>query len=128
MYSIKLNLLLLTSLILSACSTGSDNIPPAITEERIVITPESPRPINTKPVEFVVITNNNREKLDLEPVWYAITTTSYENLAYNMQELIRYISQQQNQINYYRSNAETDNYKKLNWLATIICYNLTTRS
>lgn len=114
MYSIKLSLLLLTSLILSACSTGSDNIPPAITEERIVITPESPRPINTKPVEFVVITNNNREKLDLEPVWYAITTTSYENLAYNMQELIRYISQQQNQINYYRSNAETDNYKKLN--------------
>lgn len=114
MYLIKLSLLLLTSIVLSACSTGSDNIPPAVTEERIVITPEKPRPVNTKPVEFVVITSSNRDKLDSEAVWYAITTSSYENLAYNMQELIRYISQQQNQLNYYRSNAETDNYKKLN--------------
>jgi hypothetical protein len=66
---------------------------------------ENPRPIITRPVEFIVVTENNREKLDIEPVWYAMTTKSYENLAYNMQELIRYISQQQTQINYYSNTG-----------------------
>jgi uncharacterized lipoprotein YajG len=101
MYLIKLNVLLISSLLLAACSTSVET-PTVVNTPPIIISPENPRPINTKPVEFIVVTDSNRAKLDSEPVWYAITTSSYENLAYNMQELIRYISQQQVQINYYR--------------------------
>jgi hypothetical protein len=89
---------------ITACSTTSIP-PPAIIQDSIVITVEKPRPINTKPVEFIVVTENTRTKLDSEAVWYAMTTQSYENLAYNMQELIRYISQQQTQINYYTNTT-----------------------
>ena len=113
MYLKKLSLLLLINLLFS-CSNVNNPTPVAVTEKPIQITPETPKSINTKPVDFVVITDNNRDKLNSEPVWYAMTTDSYENLAYNMQELIRYISQQQNQIKYYESSAQTDNYKKLN--------------
>lgn len=102
MYLIKLKLLLISSLLLSACSS-TITTPTTISEPQIVIAPESPRPINTRPIEFVVVNSDNRQKLDSEPVWYAMTTDSYENLAYNMQELIRYISQQQIQVNYYKS-------------------------
>jgi outer membrane biogenesis lipoprotein LolB len=102
MYLIKLKLLLVSSLLLAACSTTVET-QPVINTQPIVITPENPRPINTRPVEFIVVTESNRTKLDNEPVWYAMTTGSYENLAYNMQQLIRYISQQQSQINYYRN-------------------------
>lgn len=104
MYLIKLKILLISSLLLSACSV-STTTPVAVAQETIRIDPENPRSINTKPVEFIVVTENNREKLDSEAVWYAMTTTSYENLAYNMQELIRYISQQQTQVAYYKSNT-----------------------
>ena len=104
MYLVKLKALLLSSLLLTACSsTTTPSI--AVSEDLIIINPEKPRPINTRPVEFIVVTENNREKLDIEPVWYAMTTQSYENLAYNMQELIRYISQQQTQINYYSNTT-----------------------
>jgi hypothetical protein len=105
MYLIKLKALLLSSIVLTACSTGVEIPTPLANDKPIILPPENPRPINTKPVEFTVVTQNNREKLDSEPVWYSMTTQSYENLAYNMQELIRYITQQQNQINYYKNNT-----------------------
>lgn len=104
MYLVKLKILLVSSLLISACtSTTAPSV--IVPEERITISPDKPRPINTRPVEFIVVTESNREKLDIQPVWYAMTTQSYENLAYNMQELIRYISQQQTQINYYSNNT-----------------------
>jgi outer membrane biogenesis lipoprotein LolB len=99
---IKLKILLISSLLLTACSSATTPSI-AVSEDLIIISPEKPRPINTRPVEFIVVTDNNRTKLDSQPVWYAITTDSYENLAYNMQEMIRYISQQQIQVNYYKS-------------------------
>lgn len=102
MYSTKLILLLVSSLSLAACSE-STNIKPIINSQNIVIAAEDPRPINTKPLEFVVVTTENREKLYGEPVWYAMTTKSYENLSYNIQEMIRYISQQQAQLTYYKN-------------------------
>lgn len=102
MYLMKLSVLLVSSLLLTACTTRGTEATP-IVQELIIIPPDIARPIVTKPVDFIVVTSDNREKLDSEPVWYAITTDSYENLAYNIQELIRYISQQQSQINYYRT-------------------------
>jgi hypothetical protein len=98
-------LLISSSLFVTACTAVGNMAPAAVAQEPIIIPIENPRPIITRPVEFIVITENNREKLDSERVWYAITTKSYENLAYNMQELIRYISQQQNQIKYYTNNS-----------------------
>jgi outer membrane biogenesis lipoprotein LolB len=101
MYLHKLKLLLVTSILLSACTPATQGT--TINQQPIFIAPERARPVNTRPVEFIVVTTDNRSKLDDQPVWYAITTSSYENLAYNMQELIRYISQQQSEITYYRS-------------------------
>jgi hypothetical protein len=98
-------LLISSSLFITACTTVGSIAPSVVTQETIIIPMENPRPIITRPVEFIVVTENNREKLDIEPVWYAMTTKSYENLAYNMQELIRYISQQQTQINYYSNTG-----------------------
>lgn len=101
MYLHKLKLLLLISILLTACTPTTQGT--TVSNQPIFITPERARPVNTRPVEFIVVTADNRNKLDAQPVWYAITTSSYENLAYNIQELIRYISQQQSEITYYRS-------------------------
>jgi hypothetical protein len=86
---------------LSACSNTSKQPIPATSIQ--IIQPETPRPVNTRPVDFTVVTADSLNKLEDNPVWYAITPKSYENLAYNIQEMIRYISQQQAQINYYKN-------------------------
>lgn len=91
--------LLLTSfLALSGClSTVASVSPPKI------IAPPDPVPIATKPVEFIVVTKDNLEKLNSQPVWYAIDPDTYENIAYNFQEVLRYIRDQKAIILYYRS-------------------------
>lgn len=92
-----------TILILASC--GSDT--KTIFEQPSVVRPPDPTPVDTKPVEFVVVTEDNRdEKLNSEPVWYAITTDTYENLAYNFQETLRFIRQQNSIIKYYENITE----------------------
>ena len=102
MYLLKLKLLLVSSVLLSACAAPVIEATP-IPEQPIIIAPENARPVTTRPIDFIVVTADNRTKLDTEAVWYAMTTSSYENLAYNIQEMIRYIDQQQVQINYYKT-------------------------
>jgi hypothetical protein len=58
------------------------------------------RPEGTAGVMRSVI-ENNLDKLKSEPVWYAITPGSYENLAFNTQEMLRFIKQQKTIIQYY---------------------------
>jgi hypothetical protein len=98
MFLKKLSVLVASSAFLSACETV---VSTPIIEPLPIIAPEPPRAITTKPVSFIVVTNSNRDKLDSSTVWYAITPEDYENLAYNLQEMLRYIRQQKLIINYY---------------------------
>lgn len=73
--------------------------------------PPLPQEIVLEDVQWHVITFENLEEKikELEKlqsigfVVFAITPQSYENLSYNMQELRRYIRQQNNIIVYYRN-------------------------
>lgn len=60
-----------------------------------------PSPIYLKPVEFTVITKDMENPMGESRVWYAITVDTYENLAYNTQEMLRVMREQRAAINYY---------------------------
>ena len=72
--------------------------------------PQSPSKVNLQDVQFFVITQKNVEqKLNEverlqgnDPVVFAMTPQDYENMAHNLQELKRYIREQNLLIQYYR--------------------------
>ena len=78
--------------------------------------PPLPKAIDLQDVEFFVITEKNFEEqvAKLEKmqsgtyVLFGITPQDYENMAYNLQELKRYISQQKEIIIYYRQATQGD--------------------
>lgn len=121
------------SLLLIAFLTGCSMMRPApmVEPEPIVQTvtefktleiyqPPLPEAIDLEDVEFFVITESNLEEqiAKLEKmqggvfVLFGLTPQDYENMAYNLQELRRYVRQQKEIILYYRSatqgNANTD--------------------
>ncbi len=88
--------------ILASCASTPEIVPLEPVKTTITVAPApEPSPISLKPVEFKVITDKTKQTLDKERVWYAITVKSYENLAYNTQELLRVIREQKAAINYY---------------------------
>lgn len=108
-------LLIMTLLPLTGCSSlQQKEIPKVEIVNRYIPVeiyhPESPAPTNLQDVKLFVITEDNvSEKLaEVErlqgntPVVFAMTPQDYENMAYNLQELKRYIKQQQLIILYYR--------------------------
>jgi hypothetical protein len=98
----KLITSLMVVLILSACGerVTTPTLEPVKTTIKIVPAPK-PLPVSLKPVEFKVITHETKQILDTQRVWYAITVNSYENLAFNTQELLRVIREQKAAIRYY---------------------------
>ena len=78
--------------------------------------PPLPKAIDLQDVEFFVITEKNFEeqvqKLEKMQsgtyVLFGITPQDYENMAYNLQELKRYIGQQKEIIIYYRQATQGD--------------------
>ena len=78
--------------------------------------PPLPKAIDLQDVEFFVITEKNFEEqvAKLEKmqsgtyVRFGITPQDYENMAYNLQELKRYIGQQKEIIIYYRQATQGD--------------------
>jgi hypothetical protein len=77
-----------------------------------------PTGVTMLPVQFKVINKDNLESFltDLRtnqggnnPVFFAITTRDYENMALNLADLRRYIEQQQSIIIYYRSLTSKHN-------------------
>jgi len=108
---------LCTTIFLSGCSYFQKQ--PAAKIEVVVqqvpveiYQPPSPAPVLLENVEWLVITEENlQEKLsELNLifgkdgyVFYAITPRDYENLAYNLQEIRRFIRQQKEIVLYYRS-------------------------
>ena len=78
--------------------------------------PPLPKAIDLQDVEFFVVTEKNfdeqvskLEKLqDGTYVLFGLTPQDYENMAYNLQELRRYIRQQKEIIIYYRQATQGD--------------------
>ena len=87
---------------LVACSSKETIVPLEPVKTTITVAPApKPAPVSLKPVEFKVITEETKQVLDENRVWYAITVKSYENLAFNTQEMLRVIREQKAAINYY---------------------------
>jgi hypothetical protein len=78
--------------------------------------PPLPKAIDLQDVEFFVITERNFEEQvkrlekmqDGTYVLFGLTPQDYENMAYNLQELRRYIRQQKEIIIYYRQATQDD--------------------
>lgn len=88
--------LILTSLVLflSACSDNVESVD-------ILLEPPSISPIETRKVEFKVSSDGNQ-------AFYSITPQTYENLSYNVQEMLRYIREQKAVIEYYENIYKTN--------------------
>ncbi len=98
----KLIINILAISMLTACASTPEIVPLEPVKTTITVAPApKPSPVSLKPVEFKVITDKTKQALDKERVWYGITVKSYENLAYNTQELLRVIREQKAAINYY---------------------------
>lgn len=105
MYLKALNLKVLISLlVLSGCGSTVPR------DSSILIKPTQPEPIITKEVEFKVINSTTVDSLNIDTVsWYGLNANNYENLAYNMQEILRYLKQQKAVITYYENLNNTNN-------------------
>ena len=118
---LKISLLSIT-ILLTGCTSlgfGAKTIPYVPPQEVKVITetvtlniyqPPLPQEIRMEDVEFFVLTDRNFEekKAEIEKILdggfviFGMTPQVYENLAFNLQELRRYIRQQKEIILYYR--------------------------
>ena len=82
--------------------------------ERKIVQPVMPREINLQEPKWIVITPENwEEQLAMieqqegELVFLAMTIPDYEIMAYNMQEIKRYISELKDVVVYYRKVTTT---------------------
>lgn len=116
----KIPLILIAILLTTGCSSLSlfnkEERPPQIeiiTKQVPVdiYQPPPPAPVSLEDVNWFVITEENLEEkiteikniLGQEFVVFAMVPQSYENISYNVQELRRYIKEQQQIIIYYRT-------------------------
>ena len=115
----------LTILFLSGCSfMQTDPLPTpepvikTVTEYKTleIYQPQLPRKIDLQDVEFFVVTEKNLEEQiariskmqDATFVIFGMTPQDYENMAFNLQELRRYIRQQKEIIIYYRDATKVE--------------------
>lgn len=115
----------LTILFLSGCSfMKNDPLPmpepviKTVTEYKTleIYQPQLPRKIDLQDVEFFVVTEKNLEEQiariskmqDATFVIFGMTPQDYENMAFNLQELRRYIRQQKEIIIYYRDATKVE--------------------
>lgn len=97
-------------LMLAACESKSSIDISAKPIEIEIAKTADPNSVEMLPVKFKVVTKDTVDAFLLElsksqtgtPVFIAITTRDYENLALNLADLRRYIEQQQSIIVYYR--------------------------
>ena len=110
-------LLLMTSMMVSNCSL----LPTKQIEvsakpiERTIVQPIMPREIDLREVRWLTITPENYEEQfaiieaqEGELVFLAMTIPDYETMAYNMQELKRYITELKDVVVYYREVTTAD--------------------
>jgi len=114
-------LILPLTLILSSCSLLPERTKPVeiVTKPvRINITqPAYPRPLDLREPYWYVVNDDNletfledvRKQSGDQTVFFAMTVADYELMAYNMQELRRYIREVQEVVLYYRTITENLN-------------------
>jgi len=120
-------------MLLSGCSTFQKPLPApeplikTVTEFKSleIYQPPLPKQIALQDVEFFVVTESNFEEQvsrlqklqDGTYVLFGMTPQDYENMAYNLQELRRYIRQQKEIIIYYRQATQgAENTDAEDWL------------
>jgi hypothetical protein len=109
----KLIVLLATILLLSSCA-GVKPIQIRTVEETTPIQhPNLPNPIKLQDIEWHVITEDNLDEFiqmlkdtKSHVVFFAITPDNYEVMAYNLQDIRRYIKELKEIIVYYKSISE----------------------
>jgi len=125
MYSIQLKrvVLLLTLLTISGCSLWGKKDAPIVEVRTIevkvpIVHPVLPRAINLKEPYFHVVSRVNLDEFieDFEKrndvlVFTAMSIGDYELMAYNMQEIKRYIDQLKEVIVYYRKINDDEGVK-----------------
>ena len=110
-------LLLMTSMMVSNCSLIPTKEVEIVSKpvERVITQPIMPREIDLKEVMWLTITPENYEEQfaiieeqEGELVFLAMTIPDYETMAYNMQELKRYITELKDVVVYYRKVTTED--------------------
>ncbi len=110
-------LLLMTLTMVSNCSLLPTKQVEVVAKpvERTIVQPIMPREIDLKEVRWLTITPENYEQQfelieeqEGELVFLAMTIPDYEIMAYNMQELKRYITELKDVVVYYREVTTAD--------------------
>ena len=116
--------LLLLTLLLSSCGyirkPEKEIIVKTVEVQKIVPIQPQPKPVDMIDVKFYVVTEENyaefKEKFmktNNDYVFYAVSVHDYENLAFNVQDVKRYIKQQKEIIIYYEIVAEGTKKEKI---------------
>ena len=116
--------LLLLTLLLSSCGyirkPEKEIVVKTIEVQKIVPIQPQPKPVDMIDVKFYVVTEENyaefKEKFmktNNDYVFYAVSVHDYENLAFNMAELYRYIRQQKEIMIYYEKAVEVKPEEKV---------------
>ena len=116
--------LLLLTLLLSSCGylrkPEKEIVVKTIEVQKIVPMQPQPKPVDMIDVKFYVVTEENYEefkekfmKTNNDYVFYAVSVHDYENLAFNMAELYRYIRQQKEIMIYYEKAVEVKPEEKV---------------
>ena len=116
--------LLLLTLLLSSCGyirkPEKEIVVKTVEVQKIIPIQPQPKPVDMIDVKFYVVTEENYEefkekfmKTNNDYVFYAVSVHDYENLAFNMAELYRYIRQQKEIIIYYEKAVEVKPEEKV---------------
>ena len=116
--------LLLLTLLLSSCGfirkPEKEIVVKTIEVQKIIPVQPQPKPVDMIDVKFYVVTEENYEefkekfmKTNNDYVFYAVSVHDYENLAFNMAELYRYIRQQKEIMIYYEKAVEVKPEEKV---------------
>ena len=116
--------LLLLTLLLSSCGyirkPEKEIVVKTVEVQKIIPIQPQPKPVDMIDVKFYVVTEENfaefKEKFmktNNDYVFYAISVHDYENLAFNMAELYRYIIQQKEIMIYYEKAVKVKPEEKV---------------
>ena len=109
--------LLLLTLLLSSCGylrkPEKEIVVQTVEVQKIIPVQPQPKPVDMIDVKFYVVTEENYEefkekfmKTNNDYVFYVVSVHDYENLAFNMAELYRYITQQKEIMIYYEKSVK----------------------
>ena len=116
--------LLLLTLLLSSCGylrkPEKEIVVQTVEVQKIIPVQPQPKPVDMIDVKFYVVTEENYEefkekfmKTNNDYVFYVVSVHDYENLAFNMAELYRYITQQKEIMIYYEKAVKVKPEEKV---------------